>query len=251
MSGLQDFLTPEEAGEGRWRFSLGPHLYGAFGGIFGGAVAACTLVAAGRAAPGKVPAALDCRFLRGLPAGVATCTTTVLHHGRSLACVSVDVADEGDRLATRATVSLVAAEALAPLDQPAGGPPTVAGATPWRPPAGVEIPIVATLEPRMAPLGERAIVSAISLPWRSPEAACMAADLCVGPPVAAAVRGEPVSHPNPDLSLRFTGAPTGDELIGVGAVERVAAGVAAVSIEVWSGADLVATGVSTSLLLPA
>jgi len=244
------FLDAEPAGERRWRFELGRELHGAFGGVFGGAVAACALVVARQLAPGKVPAALDCRFLRGLPAGTASVTATVLHAGRSLSCVSVDVIDERDRLATRATVSLVAPDALADLDGGSAGPPEPTGADGWSPAPGVDIPIVATLEPRLASLGDRGMASIIRLPWRSAEAACMAADLCVGPPVAAAVRGQPVSHPNPDLSLRFAGPVTGEELVGVGRVDRVAGGVAAVSIEVWSDADLVAIGVSTSLLLP-
>ena len=49
-------------------------------------------------------------------------------------------------------------------------------------------------------------------------------------------------------SVRGTGQ-TSDEVIGVGRLERVADGLATVAIEVWSGAALVAIGVSSSTLL--
>jgi acyl-coenzyme A thioesterase PaaI-like protein len=73
--------------------------------------------------------------------------------------------------------------------------------------------------------------------------------MCVGPPVAFGLAGEDVAHPNPDLSLRFAGPVTGTEVIGVGRMERVHAGLATVSIQVWSASRLAALGVSTSMLL--
>ena len=59
-----------------------------------------------------------------------------------------------------------------------------------------------------------------------------------------------VPHPNPDLSLRFAGdRAVGADVIGIGTVERIAEGVAAVAVEVRSEDNVVAVGVATSLLL--
>jgi hypothetical protein len=52
------------------------------------------------------------------------------------------------------------------------------------------------------------------------------------------------------VSLRFTGREAGDELAGIGRLASLLGGVATVAIEVRSGADLLAVGVSCSLLLP-
>jgi len=73
--------------------------------------------------------------------------------------------------------------------------------------------------------------------------------MSVGPPVAAELQGTGTPHPNPDLSLRFTGDDAGPEVAGVARLERIAAGVAAVRIEVFSGVELIAVGCSASLLL--
>lgn len=250
---IHELLGADRVSDGEWRFTIGRELHGAFGGAFGGVLAACALQAARDLAPGRGPAALDCRFLRGLPAGTARVTPELLHSGRSLSCVSVDVLDERDRLATRATVSLVDPEALSRVRRPGPEPPAT-----WTPfdeawPWPAVAPIVATFGARSVGSGEWGIASALRVPWEgtdtSAEAACLAGDLCVGPPVAVSMSTEPVSHPNPDLSLRFCGEVTTPVVVGVGRTERAEAGVAAVGIEVWSGAELVAIGASTSLLL--
>src|SRR5205085_4461197 len=98
-----------------WRFALGRELHGAFGGAFGGVVAAAAVMAARPLAETRVPTALDIRFLRSLPAGTATATPVLLHGGRTLSCVSIDLCQDDGRLAARATVSLVDPEALSPL----------------------------------------------------------------------------------------------------------------------------------------
>lgn len=66
-----DFLGGIERGGGDHGFDIPRSLHGAVGGAFGGVVAATSIVAARRQPPGRVPLALDCRFLRGLPAGPA------------------------------------------------------------------------------------------------------------------------------------------------------------------------------------
>jgi len=48
-----EFLGGRPDEEGSWRFELGRKLHGAFGGAFGGVVAAATLVAARPLAEGR------------------------------------------------------------------------------------------------------------------------------------------------------------------------------------------------------
>jgi hypothetical protein len=148
---------------------------------------------------------------------------------------------------------------LQPLDHP-GGSASASGTgdsdgSPWRRPPGVEAPIIDTLEPRLVGRDDRGLATAIRVPWQDndagAEAACLVADLCVGPPVAAAFPDRWIPHPNPDLSLRFSSARHDEPVVvGVGRLERIAAGLASVRIEVWAGAELAAVGVSSSLLLP-
>jgi acyl-coenzyme A thioesterase PaaI-like protein len=259
VSTTAEFLGGEPSTDGTWRFSMGHELYGAFGGVFGGAVAAASLLAARSTAPGRLPVALDCRFVRSLTAGEARAVPSVVHEGRTLSCVTIDVLDARGRVATRATVSLVDPAVLEPLDY-AGASDSApwtgaADGTSWRQPPGVEAPVIDTLDPRLVGRDERAIATAIRVPWQDAgagaEAACLVADLCVGPPVAAAFPNRWIPHPNPDLSLRFSAVASDEEVIvGVGRLERIAAGLASVRIEVWSGSELAAVGVSSSLLLP-
>jgi acyl-coenzyme A thioesterase PaaI-like protein len=245
-------------GSGGWQFTIPRALHGAFGGAFGGVVAAACVAAARSCAEDRTPMALDCRFLRSLPAGTAWFTTTTLATGRSLTNVAVDVIGPDDRLCTRATLSLAAPEALtdevdtpsAPLDAP-----SYDDATPWREPPGVEIPIVTTLAPRGARV-DGGFASVLAVPWepdsgRSAEAACVAADISVGPPVAAAVADRWIPHPNPDLSLRFGGPVATHEVCGIGRLRCIRDGLAAVTIEVTASGHLVAVGISTSMLLRA
>jgi acyl-coenzyme A thioesterase PaaI-like protein len=250
-----EFLGGATDEDGRWRFAIGRELHGAFGGAFGGAVAAACLIAARPLVEGRVPASLDCRFLRGLPAGTATAVPSIVHRGRTLSFVSVDLAGPDGKLAARTAISFVAPEAVRPLDRAAAPIPDPDAGAPWRQPPGVEIPIVTTLAPRILGHDDRGVATAVRIPWteRSPatsaEAVCLAADMCVGPPVAAAFPEQWIPHPNPDLSLRFAASASGDDVIGYGRLDTIAAGIAVVRVEVRSAGELVATGVSCSLLL--
>ncbi|MCV7260416.1 PaaI family thioesterase [Mycobacterium shimoidei] len=254
VASVDDVLGCRTDGEGL-SFELGRNMHGAFGGAFGGAVAACALRTARREAPGRTPASLDVRFLRGLPAGTAHAAATVLHAGRSLTTVSVDIADSTGRAAARATVGLADPAALHPSDTPSAekaGLTGYSGGSDWTTPDGVEIPIVATLRPRVLGAGPSWVATGLRAPWdvaAGAEAACLAADMCVGPPVAAACAGKWIPHPNPDLSLRFVGEVAEPDLVGVGRLQRISGGLAAVGITVWSGDDVVAVGVCSSMLL--
>ena len=257
MTSAPEFLAGTRQPDGSWVFAVGRERHGAFGGAFGGVVSACCVTAARAVAPDRAPASLDVNYVRGLPAGTALVTPTLLHGGRSLTTVSLDMADEAGRLCTRATVKLVALEALAAIEhQGAGDGPSALPyeeGTPWRNPPGREVPIVTTFAPRAAGRDPAAgIATALRVPWDEPgwaaEAACLAADICVGPPVAGALE-QWVPHPNPDLSLRFASTHMGDEVVGWGRLERVEAGLATVRVEVRSGGVLLAAGVSMSMLL--
>ena len=248
-----EFLGAEPGENGAWHFAMGGELHGAFGGAFGGVVAAAAVMTARSVADGRRPAALDVRFLRSLPAGAAIATPTVLHAGRTLSCVSVDLAAEDGRLAARATVSLVADNALALVNgaERRRPLPSYDEGRPW-PPVGA--PIIETLEPRTVPWPERGEAVVLRLPWdavadTSAEAACLPGDMCVGPPVVVEPACAGLLHPNPDLSLRFAGPITAHEVIGVGRLERLQAGLATTAVEVWSAGGLAAIGVSTSTLL--
>ena len=262
---LLEFLVGDAGADGQWHVRLGRKLHGAFGGANGGVVAAAALLAARGLAPGRRPAALDARFVRGLVAGTALVVPELLHTGRTLTCVSVDVRDERERLCTRATISLLAPEALEPFDAPGA-----AGAAPsfpaheqgraWpRPEPPVEIPLLETFDPRSLAGDERGIATSLQLPFEigehSAEAACIAADVSVGPPVGRALSGRPpIPHPNPDLSLRFgADAASARRLVGVGRLEQISSGLAQTRIEVWdpaaSRAALVAIGISSSTQL--
>lgn len=120
-------------------------------------------------------------------------------------------------------------------------------------PPGVEVPIITTFAPLATARGDRGIGTSLPVPWDTPgndaEAACLAADFCAGPPVAGAFPGEWIPHPNPDLSLRFNVAPVAAIVTGMGRLERISSGLAVVRIEVWSGGQLAAIGISSSLLL--
>ena len=247
MTKLLEFLGADRDGD-EWRFEIGQELHGAFGGAFGGVVAAATIVAARSVAENRVPSAIDCRFLRGLKAGTATAVPSVVHTGRSLTCVSVDLTGPDGRLATLSTISLVDPAALAEIDESPSHVEAVDfdAATPW--PRMVPAPILDVLDPRNADAG-----TAVRVPWEDEgwdaEAACLAADMCVGPPVAAVAMRHRAPHPNPDLSLRMAGAVDGDIVVGAGTLERVEQGLATVSITVSAAGRFVASGVSSSLLL--
>ena len=254
MTSAAAFLGGDRTAAGSWRFEFGEHLLGAFGGVFGGAQAAAALLAARELAPDRTPVGVDCRFLRPLPAGNAVVRADVVHRGRRAAVANVEVSAGDDRCSTRVTVSLVDLTTLhARNDVRDARDAPHAGDRPWPHPPDRRVPIIDTLKPRGG-RGRDGVVSTITVPWDDPEAAaeavCLVGDLCVGPPVAAACGDRWVPHPNPDVSLRFTGQLAAvHELSAVGRVSGLVGGVASVSLEVWAEANPVAVGVATSVLL--
>ena len=95
--------------------------------------------------------------------------------------------------------------------------------------------------------GDAGIATGTKIIWddanATAEAACIAADISVGPPVAGALKGMPLAMPNPDISLRFTGADAStDHLVSTCRLEGITGGLATTSLDVWSGSTLIAVG---------
>ena len=255
--GVAEFLGARAGEDGTVEFALGEHLHGAFGGVFGGAVAAACVFAARPAAPERRPFSLHVTFLRGLSTPTCRATAAPVASGRTVTTVGVDLTDEAGKPAARATVTFAAGEALHDLSD--GGRVAVPDLAPYDDGTPVPIteffdpPIVKVMQPRMVGTPAGGYAHAMRIPWDRPgaaaEAACMAADFCVGVPVGAALRGEFVPMPNPDLSVRFLGDAASDVLVGVGRLGRVDRGIAGTAVEVWDGTDLLAIGLSSTVLL--
>ena len=262
MTTALEFLGGEHLERGRWRFDVGRELHGAFGGAFGGVVAAIAVMSGRDRADGRRPMALDCRFVRGLAAGPASVATEVISSGRSLTNVSVRITGADDRLACAATVSYVDDDAIRHDISRAGMPvrsmpelKSPADVRPWSSPPGLEIPMLTTFEPRGIGRGDFGVATAMTVPWSmddsvAAETACLAADLCVGPPVDLAIEGDFVPHPNPDVSIRFVDPQPSPMSVGIGRLELIESGVASVSIEVWTDEQLAAIGSCSALFMP-
>jgi hypothetical protein len=68
--------------------------------------------------------------------------------------------------------------------------------------------------------------------------------------VAAALAGQLLATPNPDISLRFSGADGNPSwLVSTCRLESLNAGIATTRLEVRDGTTLVAVGVSTTTCL--
>jgi len=255
-----ELVEANQTGEQSWSFNLVEAFNGAFGGTNGGLLAALCVFCARHAAPGREPIGLDARFIRGFSPGAAKTTMEVLHHGRTLTTVTVDIRDNDDRLSTRGSVTLVAPDALAELDYPAKSPPTeditpLADGKVWPQPGGkMFIPLIDTFQPRYLGRSDQGIATAVGLPWKAAgngaEAACIAADISVGPPVASALKGQLLAIPNPDISLRFTGRQvTRDHLVSHCALVALNSGIATTYLSVYDGETLIANGVSSTTCL--
>ncbi len=246
--------------DGTWTFDLAEELNGGFGGTNGGNLAAISVFAARGVAPGRRPIGLDARFIRSFRPGLARVVPSVLNAGRTLSTVSVDIFTDQDKLATRATISLVAPEALAELSVPSDGEPggglmAYADGKPWRHPSeSYRIPLIDTFAPRYLGKQNGAIATGVKVIWDDPdaciEAACIAADISVGPPVASQLGGQQLAIPNPDLSLRFTGSEVeADHMVSLSRLESLVSGQATTSLTVSAGETLLAAGISTTTIL--
>lgn len=250
--------------DGQWQFDLAEELNGGFGGTNGGNLAAICVFAARALAPGRRPMGLDARFIRSFRPGVAKVVPVVLNAGRTLTTICVDIFTDEGKLATRGTVSLVAPEALAEFSVAA--PPedesnlmAYADGKPWRHPGKIyRIPLIDTFEPRYLGKLDGAIATGVKVIWDDPdagiEAACVAADISVGPPVASQMAvqlgGQQLAIPNPDLSLRFTASNArAGHMVSLCRLENLEAGQATTSLQVRAAGELLAVGISTTTCL--
>lgn len=268
-----EFLGVERPNDGAVIFALGDHLRGAFGGVFGGGVAAATLLAARTVCPDRRPFSLHCTFLRTVRPGTQTAAVEPVSEGRSVTTVGVTLFEgaadaEGDAVA-RATAGFAADAALVAFDAaPMKAPELDRFEKGWELPLpeGVEAPLMDTLPLRITGMPRGGFAHAIRAPWPdggdAAEAAAMMGDYCAGLAVGAAVgpEGTKIPVPNPDLSLRFTGDAWGELFVGVGRLARIDRGAAAVHVEVWTGPDdhweqgderasLLAVGLSSAVML--
>lgn len=258
MKEFAELFAASRGDDGVWTFELMERFNGAFGGTNGGTLTALSVYVA-RQISARQPTSIDSRYLRSFRPGLARVVPSVLNEGRTLSVVGIDIVDENDNVCCHSTVTLVDPAALATsLEHPAIEPPPALAAAqdqrPWVAPAAQAIPLIATYRPTQLARNGAATVTGIDIPWGEPgtsaEAACIAADMSVGPPVARIVRSS-ASTPNPDLSLRFCASL--DEVTRPYAscnVERVAGGLATTRISVWSEQQLLAVGISTTTCIP-
>ena len=256
MNFLERFAG-RRCGDHLWEFQLATEVNGGFGGTNGGVLAAICINVARSLAPGKTPVGLDARFLNGFRPGLATIKAMTLSAGRTMNVVSIDILDEQQRPATRGTVSLVNTASLAGIsgdfaDRPERELLSYTDGKVWREPPTQPIPLIETFKPRYLGKDNFGISTAVDIIWNEPdtlaEACCIAADISVGPPVARAMKRQPLSIPNPDLSLRFTGAELSPSwLLSTCKLASLNIGIAATSLEVTSGNTLLAVGVSTTI----
>lgn len=269
MTAAAEFLAGEETGPGEWTFATDRRLHGAFGGVFGGGVAAATLVVARSLAGGRRAFSLHCTFARTLSDPAQEARARVTSEGRTVTTVAVELTDGDDRLVATSTATFADEAALYEFDAdgPLRSPELKAFDEGWELPVpeGVEAPIMDLLELRLTGFPDGGFAHAIRAPWTKPddvaEGATMIADYCAGVPVGAAVgpEGTRIPVPNPDLSVRFVGNEWDDLLVGVGRLGRIDRGVAATQVEVWTGpagpwseespGKLIAIGLSSAVML--
>ena len=258
MTTAAEFLGAQLGEDGSGTFELGEHMHGAFGGVFGGAVAAASILAARPAAPGRRPFSLHTTFVRGLSTPTCTSTVEVVAAGRTVSTVSIELHDEAGKLAARSTATFAEPAALSAQD--ADGRVTPPGDQAYDDGAVLQFPgprvppIVELMAPRLVGDVVGGFAHAVKLPWdadpaTAAEATCMAADFCVGVPVTTALT-EFVPMPNPDITLRFLGDESADVLVAVGRLARINRGVAGTEVEVWTpDGAMLGIGLSSTVLL--
>lgn len=243
--------------DGIWTFDLDAAFNGGFGGTNGGVLAALCVFVARDAAPGRIVCGVDARFIRSFRPGRALIAPTVLNAGRTLTTVNVDILDEDEKLATRGVVSLAAPDALADVDVDPDAGEALAGqgeGKPWRHPKSGAIPLIDTFKPVYLGKSDKGVATGVEVGFdddaASAEAACIAADISLGPPVAGALRGRPLAMPNPDIGLRFTGAKlNGGPIVAHSRLQSLVGGLATTTIEVRDGDRLLALGAASTTCL--
>lgn len=242
--------------DGYFTFQLKENMNGGFGGTNGGVLAALCVFVSRDLAKGRVPSALDTRFIRGFRPGEAIVNAKILNEGRSLSVISVDITNQEEKLCVRSTVTLVDPAVLADIDfedQCLDKKELLKldEGKVWPQPKGPQvIPLIDTFEPAYIGNDIDGTATATKVIWQeentTAEAVCIAADISVGPPVARLVKGK-ASIPNPDISLRFSGElDEQSHLLAFCKTTNITQGMASNQIKVWSGEQLAAIGISTT-----
>jgi acyl-coenzyme A thioesterase PaaI-like protein len=271
LSAVRGFLGGPIADGDGWRFELGEHLHSNWGAVYGGALAAGALAVARAVAPDRSPRSLHVQMIRSVPGGLAHATATVLHAGRTVTTVQVELLDAARRPAVVALVTMVAPGAVAAEIDHTAADCFRREARPLAVDPRFVAPVQTSLEMlteedgafvgtfatnvRPSFDGTRPPVGHIALPWdeldwTGPEAACLGADAMVAAPLLYSSVANDVVGPNADLTLRFTTAPAQREVLTAGRVVSVQRGTATVALEVQAGDHQLAHGLATALLLP-
>jgi acyl-coenzyme A thioesterase PaaI-like protein len=268
---VRDFLGgPKPAGD-EWCFEFGEHLNSNWGAVYGGALAAGMLAVAREAAPDRSPRSLHIQMIRSVAGGLGYATADVRHAGRTVATVEVDLYDARHKLAAIALVTTVTPEAVDTEHENVNATPfklrttSIEIAEAFLAPVqrslhlvgeGVDGGYVVHFGENVRPSvdGAMAPVMNLTVPWDNldstgPEVACLAADPMVAGAVMQTFVPNEALGPNPDLSLRFTSAPAARVVYASGTMMSVQNGTAIVALEVQAGAQQLAHGLSTSLLL--
>ena len=249
-----DCFNGQKKADNQYTFQLEEKFNGGFGGTNGGVLAALSVFVARKISGDRLPSALDARFIRSFRPGLEVVEATILNEGRSLTVISVDIFSENKKLSTRSTVTLVNPEMLADIEYSetlidAEKLLPVEDGKVWPQPKK-SIPLIDTFTPSYLGKVGTGVATATQVVWDEPsttaEAACIAADISVGPPVSKVVRGQ-AGVPNPDLSLRFTGDyEMASHMVSVCKLANINAGLATTELNVLSNGQLVASGVSTT-----
>lgn len=272
IEAVTEFLGGPRVDGGGWVFDLGEHLESNWGAVYGGATSAALVAVARAAAPDRSPRSLHVQLLRSVPRGLARASAEVLHAGRIVAAVQVELRDQADKLAVVGLVTMVTPEALAAELHDTSTEPFHRKVRPAQLMAGFTAPIQQTLDMLSDLQDDGSFVASfadnrppcldgtpppvghITLPWgdlehTGPEAACLSADAMTAPPILYSYIPNDVIGPNVDLSLRFTTASATREVLSAGTMLSVHSGAVTVGIEVQAGDSQLARGLATSLLL--
>lgn len=254
---VHEALGAARVDDQNWHFDLGGHLNSVWGGVHGGAVAAATLVAARGAAESRSPMSLDIRLLRYVLAGPAQAASRVVHRGRTLTTVQVELTDEGARTTAVALATFVERSALATDIAREPEARSLAGDVNRSDDEHLTksgIVQLLDVDETYVPGGHGWDATPITVPWEvrldtGPEAVCMAADLVQGGAAYRAVEGHGLATPNVDLSLRFTGADPDETLVGYAQALGWGAGALAVQTVTWSGKRALGHSLSSCVLM--
>jgi acyl-coenzyme A thioesterase PaaI-like protein len=270
LATVQEFLGGPVADGDGWRFDFGEHLHSNWGAVYGGALSASVLTVARAALPDRSPRSLHVQIVRSVPSGAATATATIRHPGRTVATVQVELHDARGKLAVVGLATMVTPEALVDDTYDSTADPFELQSRPLALEAGFLAPVqqslhmlnvqdgkaIGSFAENVRPNfdGTPAPVGRVRVPWddletTGPEVACLGADAMIVAPFLYTSIPNEVLGPNPDLTLRFTNAPTDREVLTAGTVLSVQHGGAIVALEVRSGARQLAHGLATSLLL--